>query len=62
MELMLKTKTTTGTVAKHVSTVNKLLQNAKVLQAHSQKEEYGLVSLLKDWFLTIPKRKWNIKN
>lgn len=62
MELTLKTKTTTGTVAKPVSTVNKLLQNAKVPQAHSQKEEHGLVSLLKDWFLTIPKRKWNIKN
>ena len=51
-----------GSQEKHVSTVNKLPQNAKVPQAHSQKEEHGSVSLLKDWFLTIPKRKWNIES
>lgn len=42
--------------------MNKLPQNARLRQAYSQKEEHGSVSLLKEWFLTIPKRKWNTEN
>lgn len=62
MELVLKTKQGWWPPKKHISTLNKLPEIIRLLQGHSHKEEHGLVSLLKDGFLTIPKRKWKTEN